>query len=97
MGRTKTPEQGPELYSDINEVPLGAGEKVEEINIEVSPDGGYNGNHFFIPNGRNFIPLGFDRTNGREFWFSKGFVNATALQEYLDKKRPVRKIHKHKI
>lgn len=77
--------RGPELHRSQEEVPLEKGEEAQKIGIEISLDGGYMGNHFYVPIGRNFPLLDIDKRNCREICSSIAWVNSREYADYLSK------------
>ncbi len=66
----------PELFNEPTQVTCKRGECVKGIDIEISPDGAYNGNgEFQDPMGRNFKIIGFEkREDGTHVWIGRGFI-----------------------
>lgn len=63
-------ENKPRLYNDPTKAVCGRGEFLEEIEIPISPDGGYNGNgEFQEPEGKVFkiLSAGIDSWTGRAY------------------------------
>jgi len=66
-----------ELFNNPN-VTLERGENLKPVTIPVSPEGIYIGNgRFRDPEDQIFRIIGFDRTNGREFWIGRAWVITT--------------------
>ena len=73
-----THETVPELYSNPKNITLKPGEIIMPVHVEITPDGGYNGNgEFEICDEGNFRIIEFDRRNGREVWTGRGWTRVS--------------------
>lgn len=75
-----SPDRAPELLSDPKNVVLKQGERLQPVCVEITPEGVYNGNgQFKDPEGIIFKIIGFDRSNGREFWIGRAYIIKTVF------------------
>lgn len=72
------PKKTPELFNNPESITLKRNERIEVVSIEVTPEGVYDGNgKYQDPQGAVFRIIGFDRSNGREFWIGQGYIRTT--------------------
>lgn len=65
----------PRLFSNTKEVKLKPGERLLPVSAEITADGCFADNaRFQCPDGTMLQMIGFDRSNGRQFWIGRGFV-----------------------
>lgn len=63
------------LFSNQDDVILQPGESIGSIDVEITADGGYNGNgEFESCDDGPYKIIGFNRSNGREFWIGRGWI-----------------------
>lgn len=70
--------EAPELFSDPKAITLGRGERLIAVSVPVSPEGVYTGNgEYKTLENEIFRVIGFDRSNGREFWIGRAYIRTT--------------------
>lgn len=75
-----SPDRAPELFSDPKNVVLKRYERLQPVCVEITPEGIYNGNgQFKDPADMIFKIIGFDRSNGREFWIGRAYTIETVF------------------